>query len=135
MGLSGFSYYPSFVLNLINTHFHSMHINNSTLNGQLFFCFRHNLYHLEFGNLFLRLSHEELIRLTEYICSIDYNFYLEKNQHSQNRRKLLIHIDAGNKFLALTKDEFLELRNLVADNKSTGITDNINLSDYNTQLN
>lgn len=112
-----------------------MYINNSTPNGQIFFCFRYNLYHLEFGNLFFRLSHEELTRLSEYICSIDYNFYLEKNQHSRNRRKLLIHIDAGNKFMALNKEEFLELRNLLADNKKPGITDNINLNDYNTQLN
>jgi hypothetical protein len=37
--------------------------------------------------------------------------------------------------MALNKEEFLELRNLLTDNKKPGITDNINLNDYNTQLN
>lgn len=102
-----------------------MKLINSTQNGQIFFCSYHNIIHLEFGNLFLHFSYDEIVIFTEYVNSIDYKFYLVKNQNSQNRRKLLLHIGSKNAFLAVTLHEFLELKDLLTlKRKPTEINNN-----------
>jgi len=86
----------------------------STPNGQIFACPFHNIVHLEFGNLLLNLSFDELGEFKEYVNSIDFEFYLAKNRNAQNRRKLLLHCGLNGNFLALNAGEFLELKELLS---------------------
>ncbi len=111
-----------------------MKIINSTPNGQIFFCPRQNIYHLEFGNLFLHLSSSEINQFTDYVYSIDHKHYLEKNQSSQNKRKLLLQVGARHIYLALNLFEFLELRDLVSLRKNATLVDSKTI-DYNILLN
>ena len=86
---------------------------NSNPNGQIFICPYRNIVHLEFGNLFIKLSFEELSLFTDYVNSIDYKFWLARNKNAQNRRKLLLHLKSKDTYLALDLVEFLELKNLL----------------------
>jgi len=91
-----------------------MKLISSTPNGQIFTCPRLKIVHLEFGNLLLKLSFDELGAFKEYVNSIDFEFYLAKNKIAQNRRKLLLHCGLNGNFLALNTSEFLELKELLS---------------------
>jgi hypothetical protein len=91
-----------------------MKLISSTPNGQIFACPCQKIIHLEFGNLLLNLSFDELGAFKEYVNSIDYRFYLAKNRNAQNRRKLLLHCGLNGNFLALNANEFLELKELLS---------------------
>ncbi|ALO17231.1 hypothetical protein L21SP5_03630 [Salinivirga cyanobacteriivorans] len=91
-----------------------MKLISSTPNGQIFACPCQKIVHLEFGNLLLNLSFNELESFKEYVHSIDYRFYLAKNRNAQNRRKLLLHCGLNGNFLALNASEFLELKQLLS---------------------
>lgn len=85
---------------------------------------------LEFGNVFLVLTYDELGEFAEYINAIDYKFYYKKNQYAQNRRKLLLRIGPKNIYLAVTPKEFLELRELVSLKSKNKILDNSEIIDF-----
>jgi len=91
-----------------------MKLLSSTPNGQIFACPCQKIVHLEFGNLLLNLSFDELEAFREYVNSIDFEFYLAKNKNAQNRRKLLLHCGLNGNFLALNAGEFLELKELLS---------------------
>ncbi len=110
-----------------------MKIINSTPNGQIFTNISKKIVHLEFGNMLVNFSNDEFESFKMYVNSIDYKFYLAKNQQSQNRRKLLLHIGSNNGFLALNESEFVELKQLLSYEGNTFInsqllTSNINLN-------
>jgi hypothetical protein len=98
-----------------------MKLINKTPNGQIMYCPGHNTYHLEFGNLFIHLSHDELMSFKRYVESIDYKFYLSHNRNTQNRRKLLLNIGSGRIFLGLHAQEYIELRSLLSFRKKTDV--------------
>jgi len=82
------------------------------------------LFHLEFGNLFIHLSDDELIRFKDYVESIEPNFYLIRNKEAQNRRKLMLSIGSKKIFFALYANEFAELRELLSLRKKNDIIRN-----------
>ena len=91
-----------------------MKLISSTPNGQIFVCPCQKIIHLEFGNLLLNLSFDELGAFKEYVNSIDFEFYLAKNRNAQNRRKLLLHYGSKGSYFALNASEFLELKELLS---------------------
>jgi hypothetical protein len=91
-----------------------MKLINSTPNGKIFTCPCQKIVHLEFGNLLLNLSFDELGAFKKYVNSIDFEFYLAKNRNAQNRRKLLLHCGLNGNYLALNAGAFLELRELLS---------------------
>lgn len=101
-----------------------MEFTHKTPNGQICFCNLHNCYHLEFGNIFLHLSYDELEKMRDYVSSIDYLFYLEKNKNSPTRRKLLLNIGSLKIYLCLDPTEFIELRELLSLKKKPAILKN-----------
>ena len=103
-----------------------MKILNSTPHGQIFVCPCHNLLNLEFGNILIKLNYDEMSRLTDYVNSIDYGYYLELNDKTANRRKILLNIGFKDIFLALNGDEFMELKSLLS---MKNIPDDIGTSD------
>jgi hypothetical protein len=112
-----------------------MGIISSTPNGQIFVCPCHYKLFLEFGNMFLHLTYDELGYFKEYINSIDFAFYLKKNKDARSRRKLMLYIGDKNIHLALNPNEFIELKELLSLKKPTGIIDSSNIIDYKTILN
>jgi hypothetical protein len=108
----------------------AMEIISSTSNGQIFVCPCNRMLQLEFGNLFLVLTYDELGEFAEYINAIDYKFYCKKNQYAQNRRKLLLRIGSKNVYLAATPKEFLELRELLSLKSKNKILDNSEIIDF-----
>ncbi len=111
-----------------------MKLISSTPNGQIFFCPCHKTVHLEFGNMLLKLTFEQLDAFKEYVSTIDYKLYLAKNRDAQNRRKLLLYCGSNSNYFALNENEFLELKELLAlkiekqELKLELLTDNINLN-------
>ncbi|MFV0471251.1 MAG: DUF6686 family protein [Paludibacteraceae bacterium] len=97
-----------------------MKLINSTPNGQIFICTCRNRVHLEFGNIFFNLSVNEFKKYREYVNSIDYKFYIDKNKNAQNRRKLLLHTGQQGSYMALNVAEFLELKGLISLKQRTG---------------
>ena len=108
---------------------------NKTSNGQITFCPHHNNYHLEFGNMFLHLSHNELQELCEYVKSVDYQHYFHRNHNSSNIRKLLLNIGSNNIHFALNLNEFIELRNLLLLQPNKEIIQNKEIINLNVTLN
>ena len=101
-----------------------MKLINKTANGLIAFCDMHKCYHLEFGNIFLNLSGNELGALRSYVQNTDYQFYLEWNKRSINRRKILLNIGSKNINLALHAIEFVELRELLSMKKKPELLNN-----------
>ncbi|PID93266.1 MAG: hypothetical protein CSA95_08405 [Bacteroidetes bacterium] len=91
-----------------------MKILSRTQNGQIFSCPCKKRVSLEFGNLFLNMSEEEMRRFSEYVHSIDYEFYIHRNRDAVNRRKLLLHLGEEGVYFAVTPAEFLELKELLS---------------------
>ncbi len=60
------------------------------------------------------MSEEELHRFSEYVASIDYEFYFRENRHAVNRRKLLLRLGEEGVHFAVTPAEFLELKELLS---------------------
>ncbi len=111
-----------------------MKILNSTPHGQIFACPCHNLLNLEFGNILIKLNYDELSRLTDYVNSIDYVYYLELNDKAANRRKILLDIGFRDIFFALNGDEFMELKRLLSMknmSEDTVTSDNFNSNKIN----
>ncbi|TCO06055.1 DUF6686 family protein [Natronoflexus pectinivorans] len=104
-------------------------------NGQITFCPCANLFHLEFGNLLLTLSYEELKQMHGYVCSIDHEHYLNLNKDSFNRRKLLLNIGARKMYFCLNSSEFLELNDLLSLRKKPGLLNNSTLVEQGIALN
>ena len=90
-----------------------MKLLSQTMNGQLTYCSTRNSYYLEFGTIFLTFTSEELQRFRNYIWNIDYQYYLQKNKDSFNRRKLLLQVCKPNTMFGVYENEFLELKNLL----------------------
>jgi hypothetical protein len=91
-----------------------MKLISKTANGQVTFCKHHNHYHLEFGNLFLHLSIDDLQHLSDYVKSIDYQHNFNLNRESVNIRKVLLNIGSKRIFFLVNQSEFSELKNLLA---------------------
>lgn len=91
-----------------------MKLVNSTPNGQVFICHRQRIAHVEFGNVFLKLTYKEFNQLVEYVNTIDYCYYLRKNAQAQNKRKLLLNIGFEDMFVAMHESEFLEFKSLLS---------------------
>jgi hypothetical protein len=112
-----------------------MKLINKTLNGQIAYCSHHKMFHLEFGNLMFHLTYVELKKFSNYVNSIDYEFYLEKNKKANNKRKLLLDLGFNNIFFCLHASEFTELKDLLSLKKDTYLTRNTNIIDFNITLN
>lgn len=91
-----------------------MKLISASSNGQIFFCPHNKIVHVEFGCMFVKFTYHDFCHFTNYVKSIDYMFYLEKNQHAQNKRKILLNIGFDDLFLGLNEVEFLELRRLLS---------------------
>jgi hypothetical protein len=104
-------------------------------NGQIFMCPRRKVLHVEYGNIFLMLSFEDFKKLVDYVNSIDYEFYLQKNAHAQNKRKLLLNIGFDEMFMALNKSEFLEFKSLLTLKKCPHILNTSQILNNALQLN
>ncbi|HAJ98736.1 MAG TPA: hypothetical protein DCM62_01795 [Bacteroidales bacterium] len=86
-------------------------------NGQIFLCQTIKVVHVEFGNMFLKLTFNEFSQFAAYVKSIDYVFYLAKNNHAQNRKKIVLNVGFDDLYLVLNEGEFLELKSLISLNK------------------
>lgn len=99
-------------------NYRHMKLINKTLNGQLTFCPLQACFFLEFGNMFLTFTSDELQRFYEYVTAIDAEYYLDLNKESFNRRKLLIRVSPTNQIMfGLYPNEFLELKELLSGKK------------------
>lgn len=87
-----------------------MKLINKTGNGKIAFCPDNEIFHVEFGNMFLTLTVEELQRFCEYVYSIDYEYYLNHNKNTFNNRKLMLEIGSDKVMFCLYGSEFLELK-------------------------
>jgi len=92
---------------------YGMKLINKTPNGQIIYCPFHQAFHLEFGNMFVHLSENELMSFKRYVDSIDYNFFLAQNEETANLRKLMLCIGSKHIFFVLHPHELKELRNLL----------------------
>lgn len=112
-----------------------MGIIKNTPYGQISFCKCKNLYSLEFGNIYLYLTRDELLSFRNYVFSINHKHYLNINSNARNIRKLMLNIGHSALFFSLHEYEFLELKELLSFeyiNKENMFTDvrnmNINLN-------
>lgn len=112
-----------------------MRVLNKTSNGQVTFCPHHNHYHLEFGNVFVHLSPDELRKLRQYVESIDSQYYFELNSRSLNMRKLLLNIGPRNIQFALNPNEFNELKRLLVLGPNDAIISNREFINFESILN
>jgi len=80
-----------------------MKLINSTINGQIFLCPCQNKLFLEFGNMFMQVTYDELGLFSEYVNSIDYKFWLAKNQNAQNRRRLLPQLSVASRYAQVSE--------------------------------
>lgn len=112
-----------------------MKLISKSVNGQIAFCPCQNIFHVEFGNLLLNLSYEDLKRFSDYVRNIDYAHYLRLNKDSFNRRKLLLNISASKACLCLSSSEFLELRELLELKNHPRLLNNSDLINWELVLN
>lgn len=70
---------------------------------------------MEFGNVLLKLSQQELIDFTEYVSKVDFEYWLQKNKDCFNTRKLMLDIGAKKCGFALHVTELKELLALLKD--------------------
>jgi hypothetical protein len=115
-----------------------MKILKNTPYGQISFCACKNIYHLEFGNIFVDLTDTELKEFKNYVSGTDYKFYLQLNSKAKNIRKLMLNVGSRNIYMSLHEHEFLELKNLLSfENISmAGInTYNVNINNFKINLN
>ncbi|MCG6190272.1 DUF6686 family protein [Maribellus maritimus] len=96
-----------------------MKLINKTLNGQITFCPESDVFHLEFGNVLLTLTLDELRSFKEYVYSIDPHYYLHHNRNAFNNRKLLLKVDNSRIMFCVYKSEFFELKLLLSMQKET----------------
>ena len=94
-----------------------MKLVNKTPNGQIAFCPDNEVFYLEFGNLFLTLTPGELQSFYEYVCSIDYKYYLDHNKDAFNNRKLLLEVGCNRVKFCLYANELSELKDLLSGKK------------------
>lgn len=90
-----------------------MSLINKTLNGKLVFCKNCNLYHLEFGNLYFNFNEDELQIFRKYLNSIDGDYYHNINQHSTNKRKIMLPTKLKGIHFAMHLEELNELKKLL----------------------
>lgn len=96
-----------------------MKLVNKTSNGQIVFCPDNEIFHLEFGTLFLTLTPRELQSFYEYVRSIDYKYYLNHNKDAFNNRKLLLEVGCNKVKFCLYANEFFELKDLLTGKNNT----------------
>jgi len=96
-----------------------MKLVNRTSNGQIAFCPKSKVFHLEFGNLFLTLTPIELQNFYEYVRSIDYKYYLNQNKDAFNNRKLLLEVGCDKVKVCLYASELFELKDLLSGKNNT----------------
>ncbi len=108
---------------------------NSTPNGNLVFCTNCNKYHLEFGNLYFNFSASELKIFTEYINSIDGEYFDMLNQQAHSNRKILLPTKLKGTHFVLHLHELNEMKVLLNYEKKQANTLNNNvIYDFNFQL-
>lgn len=96
-----------------------MKLINRTCNGQITFCTSNEVFHIEFSNVFLTLTPEELQHFYGYIYSIDYKYYLRHNEDTFNRRKLFLEVGSNKVMFGLCPNEFNELKDLLSVKRNT----------------
>lgn len=86
---------------------------NETTNGRLCYCERCRLYHLEFGNMFFKLTESELANFKAYVEGIDGIYYTHLNRHAGNNRKILLQTASKTLLFCVNAIELEELKSLV----------------------
>lgn len=112
-----------------------MNVIRETPYGQIAFCPCQNLYHFEFGNIFIRFTSQELQNFKDYVFSIDYKYYLSLNSKARNIRKLMLCVGQENVFFSLHEHEFLALKELLSCKELPKRNLSVNINDFNINLN
>ena len=90
---------------------------HQTPNGRLRFCAGCGHYHLEFGNIFLNLTRQQLDGFVKYVMDVDALHYLKLNKDSCNNRKLMLQIGHCGAYFCVTNEELFELRELLGSQR------------------
>lgn len=90
-----------------------MAVLNKTHNGNLIYCSNCKIFHIEFGNLFFNFSETELQIFTNYINSIDGEYYDVVNQHASTRRRILLPTKLKGISFAMHLEELNEFKMLL----------------------
>ncbi|MFT4752679.1 MAG: hypothetical protein ACI9GM_001191 [Salibacteraceae bacterium] len=91
----------------------STHLINKTENGILFFCNGCKLLHLEFKNISLNFTKQQLNDFYEHVEKLDGSSWELANQSSPFRRKIVIPLFNGNFNFMINLEELIELKNLI----------------------
>ena len=90
-----------------------MELISKTRNGMITYCAHCKVYHLEFGNLFFRLSEAGLECLRNYIVSINGSYCEKVNRKMNANRKIFLKLPAQNVYFCGCQAELEELKSLV----------------------
>ncbi len=96
-----------------------MKLVNKTPNGQIAFCPDREVFHLEFGNMFMTFTPRELQSFQQYVCNVDCQYYLHRNKDTFNNRKLLLEVGCNRVKFCLYVNEFFELKDLLSGENNT----------------
>ena len=90
-----------------------MELISKTRNGMITYCAHCRVYHLEFGNLFFRLSEAGFECLRNYIVSINGPYCERSNGKMTANRKIFLKLPAENVYFCVYRAELEELKALV----------------------
>ena len=90
-----------------------MELISRTRNGMITYCAHCKVYHLEFGNLFFRLSEAGFECLRNYIVSINGPYCERSNRKMNANRKIFLKLPAQNVYFCVCTAELEELKSLV----------------------
>ena len=90
-----------------------MELISRTRNGMITYCAHCKVYHLEFGNLFFRLSEAGFECLRNYIVSINGPYCERSNRKMNANRKIFLKLQAQNVYFCVCTAELEELKSLV----------------------
>ena len=87
-----------------------MELISRTRNGMITYCAHCKVYHLEFGNLFFRLSEAGFECLRNYIVSINGPYCERSNRKMNANRKIFLKLPAQNVYFCVCTAELEELK-------------------------
>ena len=90
-----------------------MELISRTRNGMITYCAHCKVYHLEFGNLFFRLSEAGFECLRNYIVSLNGPYCERSNRKMNANRKIFLKLPAQNVYFCVCTAELEELKSLV----------------------
>lgn len=89
-----------------------MKLLNATPNGLIFFIPQDKKLHIEFGNLFILTTYDELGQFVKYLNTVSYHI-IKQQCYNFIRKEFVLHLNYKDIFLALSLNELNELKELL----------------------